>query len=138
MSRFAFQLGSNDHVMVALPSRLRGDALVRTGKAKIRVSALACTVAVAFEQRALDSFIDEVRKCHESVRGEFALQSTDGSFLLEGVMAPQGHVRVAVRAGNTSHRQKDDPQWDVSARLACTLHELAAVVRAVQSAEDGA
>lgn len=134
MSRLNFALGSNDRVSVSLPSHRPGEALVRTGKAKLLVAGLSAAVDVAFEQAALDAFIAAVRTCEQTLDGTFALHSLDGSFVLDGAMAPHGHARVRVRLSRAIHRQLDDPQWELSAGFACAASDLSQLVRSVGSA----
>ena len=126
MSRVSFSVGgaNNDFVSVVLPSHRPGDGSIRTGKAKIQVSGLSCTVDVEISKGALAAFANALHQCALSLRGSFSLESLNKSLVLEGAMAPHGHVRVKIQAGFVLHRQRDEPQWSMSASFACPASSL--------------
>ena len=134
MSRVSFSVsGTNSaFVSVVLPSYRPGNGSIRTGKAKVQVSGLSCTVDVEISKGALAAFSNALQQCALSLRGSFSLESADKSFVLEGEMAPHGHARVKVQAGFVLHRQRDDPQWTVSASFACPANSLSAAAALLQ------
>lgn len=126
MSRISFKLGgtNNEFISVVLPSYLPKDGSIRTGKAKIQIRRLSCTVDVEISTDALAAFANALQQCALSLRGSFSLESSNKSLVLEGEMAPHGHARVKVQAGFILHRQRDDPRWTISASFACPANSL--------------
>ena len=124
MSRIEFSIGMQDRLWVVLPSFRPGSSSVRRGKAKLRVAGLECSVDVDVELAALERFFEQVRRCHDSLRGRFRLESPSRSLSVEGKMAPHGHCRVEVSLDRSLFKQRDDPQWQVSARFSCPADSL--------------
>ena len=123
---------NNDFVLVALPSYRPGNGSIRSGKAKIQVHGLSCTVDVEISRGALVEFADALQQCALSLHGCFSLESSNKSLVLEGEMAPHGHARVKIQASFVLHRQRDDPQWTVSASFACPASSLSATAALLQ------
>ena len=126
MSRISFKLGgtNNDFISVVLPSYRPKDGSIRVGKAKIQISGLSCTVDVEISTAALAAFANALQQCALNLHGSFSLESSNKSLVLGGEMAPHGHARVKVNAGFILHRQRDDPQWTISASFACPVNSL--------------
>ena len=137
MGRIDFSLVAdlgNVLVSVILPSFRHESNDVRIGRAKIQVGRMTCAVDVELERKALTAFANALRDCSEKLRGRFSLATSNGSFILEGEMAPNGHARIAVRTGVTLDQQRDDPQWSVSANFACPASSLSKAAVMLQDA----
>jgi hypothetical protein len=115
MSKVHFQLGTQNHVQISLPSKMYGDGDVFAGKAKIRVDSLVCSQPVKIHRDKLTAFFADVAKVYETLKGNFTFESEYNTFSLRGEMTRKGQVRVLVQIGYEVRNHPDYTEWRVEA-----------------------
>ncbi|WP_419530059.1 WapI family immunity protein [Haloferula sp.] len=124
MPTLKFQIGSGPFVRVALPSKAPGDSDTFRGKSVVSCYSLQCSSEVEFPRSELQLFAKQVQQVHETLKGEFRLESSDTRFRLDGRADNKGRIRIDVLVSGFQFSQPENNEWSASASFTCFPQEL--------------